>query len=97
MRSDKLLITMINFLVPFILLDGFFVLADYTNGGFFSIIYATILVAIAFLIYSIKFTDLRLPSLMLVKLVSWVGLIVAIVYLTIILLLLIDLMPEIVI
>jgi hypothetical protein len=88
---------MINFLVPFILLYSFFVLTDYANNGFFVIVYATVLVIIAFLIYSIKFTNLKLSSLVSVRLVSWVGLLIAIVYLAIILLLLIDLMPEIVI
>ena len=97
MRSDKLLVAMINFLVPFILLYAFVVLADYVNSGFFSLIYTTILVVIAFLIYSIKFADLKLSSLVSVKLISWVGLLIAIVYLSIILLLLIDLIPEIVI
>ena len=97
MRSDKLLVAMINFLVPFILLYAFVVLADYVNSGFFSLIYTTILVVIAFLIYSIKFADLKLSSIVSVKLISWVGLLIAIVYLSIILLLLIDLIPEIVI
>jgi hypothetical protein len=97
MRSDKLLVAMINFLVPFILLYAFFVLADYSNNGFFSLIYTTILVVIAFLIYSTKFVDLKLSSLVSVKLFSWVGLLIAIVYLVVILLLLIDLMPEIVV
>jgi len=97
MRSDKLLVAMINFLVPFILLYAFFVLADYINSGFFSLIYATILVVIAFLIYSTKFSDLKLSSLVSVKLVSWIGLVIAVAYLVIILLLLIDLMPEIVV
>jgi len=97
MRSDKLLVAMINFLVPFILLYAFFVLADYINSGFFSLIYATILVVIAFLIYSTKFSDLKLSSLVSVKLVSWIGLVIAVTYLVIILLLLIDLMPEIVV
>jgi hypothetical protein len=95
MRSDKLLVAMINFLVPFILLYAFFVLVDYINSGFFSLIYATILVVIAFLIYSTKFSDLKLSSFVSVKLVSWIGLLIAVTYLVIILLLLIDLMPEI--
>ncbi len=97
MRSDKLLVAMINFLVPFILLYAFFVLADYVNSGFFSLIYATILVVIAFLIYSTKFSDLKLSSLVSVKLVSWIGLLIAVTYLVVILLLLIDLMPKIVV
>ena len=81
---------MINFLAPFILLYAVFILADYINGGFFAIIYAIILVIIAFLIYSAKFTDLQLSSLVSIKIVSWVGLLIAVVYLVIILLLLID-------
>ena len=93
MRSDKLLIATINFLVPLILLDGLFVLADYTDVGFFSIIYATILVVIAFLIYFAKFEDLRLHTLISVKLVSKVGFMIAAVYLMSIFLSLIDLMP----
>jgi hypothetical protein len=97
MRSDKLLVAMINFLVPFILLYVLFVLADYVNSGFFSLIYATILVVIAFLIYSTKFSDLKLSSLVSVKLVSWIGLLIAVTYLVVILLLLIDLMPKIVV
>ena len=88
---------MINFLVPFILLYAFFVLADYINSGFFSLIYTTILVVIAFLIYSTKFSDLKLSSLVSIKLVSWIGLLIAVTYLVVILLLLIDLMPEIVV
>ncbi|MES2676838.1 MAG: hypothetical protein V4612_00790 [Pseudomonadota bacterium] len=95
MRSDKLLIAMINFLVPFILLYAFFVLADYVNSGFFSLIYATILLIISFLIYSTKFADLKLSSLVSIKIISWIGLLIAITYLTIILFLLVDLMPEI--
>lgn len=93
MRSDKLLIATINFLVPLILLDGLFVLADYTDAGFFSIIYATILVVIAFLIYFAKFEDLRLRTLISVKLVSKVGFMIAAVYLMSIFLSLIDLVP----
>jgi len=95
MRSDKLLIAMINFLVPFIMLYAFFVLADYVNNGFFSLIYATILLIISFLIYSTKFADLKLSSLVSIKIISWIGLLIAITYLTIILFLLVDLMPEI--
>lgn len=95
MKSDKLLITMINFLVPFILLYAFFALADYVKSGFFSLLYATILFIITFLIYSVKFVDLKLSSIISVKLISWIGLVIAMVYLSIILLLLIDLMPEI--
>lgn len=95
MRSDKLLIAMINFLVPFIMLYAFFVLADYVNNGFFSLIYATILLIISFLIYSTKFADLKLSSLVSIKIISWIGLLIAIAYLTIILFLLVDLMPEI--
>lgn len=95
MRSDKLLIAMINFLVPFIMLYAFFVLADYMNNGFFSLIYATILLIISFLIYSTKFANLKLSSLVSTKIISWIGLLIAITYLTIILFLLMDLMPEI--
>ncbi len=86
---------MINFLVPFILLYAFFALANYANNGFFALVYATILVVIAFLIYSAKFTELKLSSLVSIKLISWLGLLIAVVYLIIILLFLIDLMPEI--
>lgn len=97
MKSDKLLINMINFLVPLVLLDAFFSLANYSHDGFFSLIYATILLIIAFLIYSVKFVDLKLSSLVSVKIISWLGLLIALAYLGIVLLLLIDLMPEIVI
>jgi hypothetical protein len=94
-RSDKLLVIMINFLIPFILLYAVFALVDYVNSGFFALLYATIIFVIAFLIYSVKFVDLKLSSIISVKLISWIGLLIAIIYLSIILLLLIDLMPEI--
>ena len=77
------------------MLYAFFVLADYVNNGFFSLIYATILLIISFLIYSTKFADLKLSSLVSIKIISWIGLLIAIAYLTIILFLLVDLMPEI--
>ncbi|MFT5702984.1 MAG: hypothetical protein ACJAZX_000685 [Rickettsiales bacterium] len=95
MRSDKFLSAMINFLVPMILLYGFFVLTDYLNNGFFALIYATILLVIAFVIFSAKFSDLKFSSLISIKIISWIGLLIAISYLAIILFLLIDLIPEI--
>ncbi len=90
MKSDKFLIAMINFLVPVILLYAFFVLADYFHNGFFSIIYAALLVIISFLIYSAKFADSKLSSLISTKLISSIGLLITIAYLIIILFLLAD-------
>jgi len=95
MHNDKLMIAIINFLVPFIMLYAFFVISDYAHNGFFSLIYATILLIITFLIYSTKFTNLKFSSLISIKIISSIGLLIAITYLTIILFLLIGLMPEI--
>jgi hypothetical protein len=89
MKSDKLLISAINFLSPLVLLCAFFVLADYVNNGFFAVFYSAILVLSSFAIYSLRFFELKLPSLTFVNSLSKIGAFIAMIYLIAILLLLV--------
>ena len=95
MANDKLLIAMINFLVPFILLYAFFVLVDYSVSGFSALIYTAILLTISFVIYSLKFStplkfaDLKLPTFISIATISKIAISMILIYLTAILLLLV--------
>lgn len=95
MKNDIVLVSLINFLVPIILLYAFFSLADCLSKGFSSVIYSTILFIIAFVIYSVKFSDAKPSALIGVHLISWLGFTISIIYLIMVLLFLIDLTPEI--
>ncbi|MFT6220464.1 MAG: hypothetical protein ACJA02_000929 [Myxococcota bacterium] len=85
MRSDKLLASIINFLVPIIFIYAFFELANYVNRGLFSFIYAVILVAIALFIHSMKYPDFIPSPLILKRLMTMFGIVMISYYLIFIL------------
>jgi hypothetical protein len=94
MKNDLILTALVNFLVPIILLYAFFSLADYINNGLFSVIYSAILFIIAFMIYSTKFGGLESYMMISIKLISWIGILIVVIYLLFILLLLTKLIPH---
>lgn len=51
MKSDPILSTLSNFLVPIILIYGLFSFADFFVGGFFAFIYSMILFVSAFMTF----------------------------------------------
>ena len=62
--NNIVLNSLAKFLIPFILLYGFFYLTKFEQFGFFAVIYAIILFVIAFLLYSMiisNFFDVKLP------------------------------------
>jgi len=88
MRNDIILVALINFLVPMILLYAFFSLVDCFTNGFFPIIYSITLFAQAFMIYLIRFDGLKSSMIISINMISWIVLIVLMLYLTFTLLLL---------
>lgn len=95
MKNDVVLASLINFLLPLILLYALFSLVEYINNGFSSVIYSTVLVIIAFIIYSVKFSAAKPAALIGSRLISWLGFSISVIYLIMVLLFLIDLTPQI--
>ena len=94
MKSDIVLMSLINFLVPLVLIYAFFSLLDYGNSGFFAIIYSAVLFIIAFMIYGVKFSTLQPSTLISIRLIAWLGLSAALFYTMLILLFLIGIAPK---
>ncbi|MDA0902117.1 MAG: hypothetical protein O3B09_01735 [Proteobacteria bacterium] len=94
LKSDVVLMSLVNFLVPLILLYAFFSLMEYSENGFFAVIYSAILCVIAFMIYGLKFSHLHLSNLVSIRVIAWFALLISLIYITSILLFLIDAMPK---
>jgi len=80
MKNDQILTALINFLVPLIFLYGLFFLVDFFETGFFAFIYAVVLFVSGFMIFSVKFSDIKLASLLHLEFLSFFVLLVSISY-----------------
>ena len=85
MKNDPILSALINFLVPIIFLYGLFFLADFFESGFFAFIYSVVLFASGFMIFSVKFSNMKMPSLVHFEFFSFFALLLSISYLVAIL------------
>jgi len=85
MKNDPILSALINFLVPIIFLYGLFFLADFFESGFFAFIYSVVLFVSGFMIFSVKFSNMKMPSLVHFEFFSFFALLLSISYLVAIL------------
>ncbi|MBP7709497.1 MAG: hypothetical protein KA100_00315 [Rickettsiales bacterium] len=91
MKNDPILSALINFLVPIIFLYGLFFLADFFESGFFAFIYSMVLFVSGFMIFSVKFSGVKVSSIFHFEFVSFFALLLSIAYITAILLLITNL------
>jgi hypothetical protein len=91
MKNDPILAALINFLVPIIFLYGLFFLADFFDSGFFAFIYSMVLFVSGFMIFSVKFSEVKLVSIFHIEFVSFFVLLLSIAYICSIFLLVTDL------
>ncbi len=70
MKNDPVLSSMINFLVPIILIYGLFFLSDFLVSGFFALIYSVVLFFSAFMIFSVRFSSVKPESIVSIEIVS---------------------------
>lgn len=92
MKNDPILSALINFLVPIIFLYGLFFLADFFDSGFFAFIYSMVLFVSGFMIFSVKFSGVKLTSIFHVEFVAFFVLLLSIAYIGSILLMITDLL-----
>jgi hypothetical protein len=85
MKNDQILSALINFLVPLIFLYGMFFLVDFFETGFFAFIYAVVLFVSGFMIFSVKFSDVKISSLLHLEFLSFFILLISISYIVAIL------------
>jgi hypothetical protein len=90
MKNDPILSALINFLVPIIFLYGLFFLADFIENGFFAFIYSAVLFVSGFMIFSVKFLDIKMSKIFHLEFVSFFILIISISYISAILMLVTD-------
>ena len=69
MKGDIILKVILNFLIPFILLYGFFSVASYETQGFPSFLSGFILFIIAIALYYIKYGEFKFKKTITLKLV----------------------------
>ncbi len=91
MKNDPILSALINFLVPIIFLYGLFFLADFFESGFFAFIYSMVLFVSGFMIFSVKFSGVKISSLFHFEFISFFTLLLSIAYISAILLLITNL------
>ncbi len=91
MKNDPILSALINFLVPIIFLYGLFFLADFFDSGFFAFIYSMVLFVSGFMIFSVKFSEVKLTSIFQVEFIAFFILLLSIAYICSIFLLITDL------
>ena len=87
MKNDPILSALINFLVPIIFLYGLFFLADFFESGFFAFIYFVVLFVSGFMIFSVKFSGVKISSIIHLEFLSFFTLLLSISYIIAILLL----------
>jgi len=73
--------------VPIIFLYGLFFLADFFANGFFAFLYSAILFISGFMIFSARFSGIKISSLLHLDLISFFALTLSAVYVMTILLL----------
>jgi len=91
MKNDLILSSLINFLVPIILLYGLFFLVDFFVNGFFAFIYSVVLFVSGFMIFSVKFSNPKSSSLIQIEFISFFALLLSISYIISVLLLITNL------
>ena len=91
MKKDLILSSLINFLVPIIFLYGLFFLADFFANGFFAFIYSIVLFVSSFMIFSVRFFDVKI-SISQFEFVIFFALLLSIAYIASILLFVTDLL-----
>jgi len=91
MKNDPILSALINFLVPIIFLYGLFFLADFFESGFFALIYSMVLFVSGFMIFSVKFSGVKVSSIFHLEFLSFFTLLLSIAYIISILLLITNL------
>jgi len=91
MKRDLILSSLINFLVPIIFLYGLFFLVDFFANGFFAFIYSIVLFVSSFMIFSVRFFDVKI-SIAQFEFVIFFALLLSIAYIASILLFVTDLL-----
>ena len=90
MKNDPVFSSIINFLLPIILLFGCFFSIDFIHAGFFALIYSLVLFAGAIIVFYIASFDLKLGLKINFDLVALIFTIIAIFYVAMLFLLVTD-------